>query len=87
MFLHLGQNIVVREENIVGIFDLDNTTESKWTRKMLERAQKEGRVISVGEDIPKSFVLYSDGKETTVYLSQLSSATLKQRLGSVLSDD
>lgn len=84
MYLHLGQDTVVREEDIVGIFDLDNTTESKWTRTMLEKAQEHGRVISVGDDIPKSFVLCSTADGFLVYLSQLNTATLRQRLGTVL---
>ena len=87
MYLHLGQDTVVREEDIVGIFDLDNTTESKWTRTMLEKAQENGRVISVGDDIPKSFVLCSKGDGFLVYLSQLNTATLRQRLSTVLGID
>ncbi len=84
MYLHLGQNTIVREEDILGIFDLDNTTESKWTRLMLEKAQEEGRVVSIGEDIPKSFVLCTEKRGTTVYLSQLSTSTLQQRIGTML---
>ena len=29
MYLHLGQETVVRERDIIGIFDLDNTTVSR----------------------------------------------------------
>lgn len=87
MYLHLGQNTVVREDEIVGIFDMDNTTESKWTRRMLEKAQKDGRVISVGDDIPKSFVLVHGPGGYTIYLSQLNTATLKQRSGTIIPEN
>ena len=80
MYLHLGQSVVVHQKDILGIFDLDNTSYSFRTRKFLEQAEKEGRVTAVFDDLPKSFVLCQDkdGK-TVVYLSQLSSATLRGR--------
>lgn len=80
MYLHLGQSVVVRQKDILGIFDLDNTTYSFRTRKFLERAEREGRMIAVTDDLPKSFIVCQgkDGK-AVVYLSQLSSATLRGR--------
>ena len=41
MYLHLGQSVVVPFQDVVGVFDLDNTTSSIHTRKFLERAEKE----------------------------------------------
>ena len=81
MYLHLGQSVVVPYRDIVGVFDLDNTTASRRTREMLEQAQREGRVVNVSDDLPKSFVLCRRGRagEERVYLSQLSAATLKGR--------
>ena len=46
MYLHLGQNTVITFDEIIGIFDLDNTTVAKKTRDYLSLAQKEGRVMS-----------------------------------------
>lgn len=57
MYLHLGQETVVRERDIIGIFDLDNTTVSRHTRKTLNEAEKAGRVINVTDDLPKTFVI------------------------------
>ena len=83
MYLHLGASVIVRRDGVLGIFDLDNTTASRITRDLLAKAQREGRVISAGEDLPKSFLLYQEGEgAATVYLSQLSPATLRRRLES-----
>ena len=84
MYLHLGQNTVCREEDVIGIFDIDNATYSKWTVKFLNNAEKNGKVVNIGDDIPRSFVVCSSGGETVVYLSQLNSATLRQRIGAAL---
>ena len=80
MYLHLGQSVVVPFRDVVGIFDLDTTSASPRTRGCLPRAEKEGRVVNVSEDLPKSFVLCvgRDGRRT-VYISQLSPATLLRR--------
>lgn len=79
MYLHLGQNVVVREESIVGIFDLDITSQSHITREYLAGCEKAGRVINVSEEIPKSYVLCDDGEKESLYISQLSTATLLRR--------
>ncbi|MCL2152948.1 MAG: DUF370 domain-containing protein [Oscillospiraceae bacterium] len=57
MYLHLGQNVVVFEDDIIGIFDMDNTTSSHITRKFLSNAEKTGKVINVSTEIPNSFII------------------------------
>jgi len=77
MYLHLGQSVVVPFRDVIGVFDMDNTTSSHLTRKFLERAEREGRVV----DLPKSFALCRAGDGApVVYLSQLSTATLLKRV-------
>ena len=80
MYLHLGQSVVVPFDNIIGIFDLDTSSWSHRTRSFLEKAEKEGRVVSATGDIPRTFTLcQGKDKPVTLYLSQLSPATLKGR--------
>ncbi|MCC8122813.1 MAG: DUF370 domain-containing protein [Oscillospiraceae bacterium] len=80
MYLHLGQSVVVALSDIIGIFDLDNTSSSHITRAFLKRQEQEKRVVNISDDLPKSFVLcQKKGKAPVLYLSQLSSATLKGR--------
>ena len=57
MYLHLGKGTVVNTGEIIGIFDLDITSQSHLTRKYLNLAEKAGQVINAAEDIPKSFVV------------------------------
>jgi extracellular matrix regulatory protein B len=80
MYLHLGQNTVIKLNEIIGIFDLETSTISKSTRNYLANAQKAGRVVNVSMEMPKSFVLCR-GKEDkiTVYITQISSSTLLKR--------
>lgn len=79
MYLFLGGDVSVREDSIIGVFDMDNTTVAASTRKFLSRAQKEGKVVTVSYELPKSFCLAAEGDKETVYISQISPATLKKR--------
>ena len=79
MYLHLGKGTIVDDRSILGIFDLDICSQSHLTRKYLRMAEKAGQVISAAEDIPKSFVVCMEEGKRSVYLSQMSSATLLKR--------
>lgn len=82
MYLHIGNEMIVNEQNIIGVFDIENTSVSKFTRDFLRKKQEKGRVVSVTEEIPKSFVVcVGPGRRETVYLSQLAASTLKKRSG------
>ena len=78
MYLHLGQDTLVNTKDIIGLFDLDNTTLSKDTRDTLAMAEKQGRVVNVSFELPKSFVVTA-GNPHQVYISQLGTDTLKKR--------
>ena len=79
MYLSIGNDMAVREKNIIGIFDLDNTSTSRRTREFLEKAEQEGQVVPC-DDLPKSFVLTSEYGFSRVHLTALASATLEKRL-------
>ncbi len=81
MYLYIGNDIVINTKDIVGIFDSDNTTVSKETRKFLNLSEKKGKIISVSNDIPKSFIICRDRKsgDKLTYLCQFSPSTLQKR--------
>ena len=80
MYLHLGKGTVVPKKEIVGIFDLDVTSQSHLTRRFLNAAEKAGEVENAAEDLPKSFVVCESGGKRRVILSQMASATLYKRI-------
>lgn len=83
MYLHLGQDVVIRMDEVVGIFDLDNATISKASRDFLAASTKRGEVVNVSMELPKSFVVCKNknSQPARVYISQISSATLRKRTG------
>ena len=79
MYLHLGQEVVVHSEEIIGIFDLEKATISKRTKEFIASASKHGKVVTVSYEMPKSFIITEKDGRMTVYISQISTATLRKR--------
>lgn len=80
MYLHIGMDTIINTKNITGIFDLDNATLSYKTRDFLSAAQAQGKIVNVCTDLPKSFILCCENEDFTVYICQLSPATLMKRM-------
>ncbi|MBE6838425.1 MAG: DUF370 domain-containing protein [Ruminococcus sp.] len=79
MYLHLGNDIVVHRSEIVGIFDIENTSIKKNTKEFLKYAEQSGEVINVSFEMPKSFVVCVKDGVQKVYISQISCQTLRKR--------
>ena len=76
MFITIAPEKIVKTDEIVGIFDLDTASQTKAAKEYLSRAEKEKRVVMTGTELPKSFVVMTDG---TVYLSQFAAKILTAR--------
>ena len=51
VYIHLGENTVINDREIIGIFDVENTTVSKITRDYLAKNEKKKNVyLSVGKN-------------------------------------
>lgn len=88
MFLEAGAGALIRQKNIVGIFDLDTSTLEEPTRRLLSRVEKQGHVTIAGEELPKAFILLAKktgpGPDRTtndesIVFSRFSSGVLAKR--------
>ena len=80
MYLHIGNNYSIDTRDLIGIFDIENTTVEKCTKLLLERAEKEHKCVYTTYEMPKSFIVTVRNGIERVYISQLSASTLKKRL-------
>lgn len=95
MYLHLGNDILVLTKDIVGIFDIENSTIAKSTKGFLAASEKAGKVVNVSTELPKSFIVCKapesgvqrkkkeKADNDIIYISQISPATLRKRAGFV----
>lgn len=75
MYLHIGENYVLKTDAVIGIFDMDTATVNKATRDYLNKAEKEKRIVYTSYDLPKSFIV----TEEKIYVSPLNTATILKR--------
>lgn len=76
MFLSLHNGYLLKEEEIIGIFDLDSATEMRDSRRFLREAEAGGKMRVAAKNIPRSFVVTADA----VYLSHASASSLYKSL-------
>lgn len=76
MYTLLGDTVVC-DRDIIGIFDMDQTTVSGKTRDFLKKSQNEGNLVTTSYELPKSFVVC---KENKVYITQYLPQTITRKI-------
>lgn len=81
MFLHLGADRVVPLNNVISITDM-KFFKSQINQEFLKTMEEEHMIVDISEGNPKSFIV----TDKIVYLSAISSLTLKKRAGQIFDD-
>ena len=80
MYLHLGNDVLINTKDIIGIFDIENTSTSRLTKKYLNDKSDKKTIVNVSYEMPKSFIICkNNSNEEILYISQISVATLRKR--------
>lgn len=83
MFIHIGHDTVIIDKEIIGIFDMENTTVMKKTVDYLNLAEKKGQVKNVAPyELPKSFIICQEPTGKVIYISPVSVGTILKRIES-----
>lgn len=77
--INIGGVYILPKEEILGVFDLDTASTKADTKRFLSSHEKKGRMVTVGLDIPKSFVVVAKGRREMVYITTLSSTSIQSR--------
>ena len=75
MYLHVGKNVIIKKENIIGIFDYQEMKKNEISNSLLERV----KIINTSDGIEKSVVITKEDDEIKAYISNISSTTLLKR--------
>lgn len=78
MFLHLGENVVIPQKEVIAILDMESVN-SIDSDRFLRISDEDGFVKRINNEIPKSIVLTERDKKSIIYLSPISSVTLVKR--------
>ncbi len=81
MYLNIGSDTVISDKNILGIFDLDNTTIKQATKDYINKSAENGECIYVSiEELPKSFIVTTKNNKKEIYISPLNTSTIFKRI-------
>lgn len=82
MFLHIGNDIILRESDIIAVCDMDTVTATPDGADFINRAGD--RIIDdMSGLLPKSFIVASDRfNGFKIFTSSLNSSTLLSRMNS-----
>lgn len=81
MYINIGTELLIKDNDILGIFDLDNTTVSKSTREYINNSEKNGECITISiEELPKSFIVTTKNNKKEIYISPLNTSTIFKRI-------
>ena len=75
MFLHLGGELTIKADDVIGIFDIEACSVSRMTAEFLNSCQKKGVVEYASMDMPKRFIVAAD----KTYISNVSHSTIVRR--------
>lgn len=73
MYLHVGEEVLVRTKDIIAILDIDSTSTSPFMEEFI--ARQEQQVVHLAKGTVKSIVVTGNH----IYYSPLASGTLKKR--------
>jgi extracellular matrix regulatory protein B len=73
MYLHVGEEVLVRTRDIIAILDIDSTSTSPFMEEFI--ARQEQQVVHLAKGTVKSIVVTGNH----IYYSPLASGTLKKR--------
>lgn len=79
MIVHIGNGVAIKSSEVVGIFDIENTSTGSITREFLNHFGKCLKVVNVSYSMPKSFILCNNEREKVLYVTNVSVSTLKNR--------
>ena len=76
MYVHIGKDVVVKTENIIGIFDIEKLEK----KNSLENVCKNlGISDKITENNQKSLIIVNKNNDTNGYISNISTITLGKR--------
>ena len=79
MYLHICKNIIIRTEEIIGIFDIEIIGKTKEYEQIYKKLKDEGNIEDVSNGQKKTFILTKKKGEYQGYVSNISVGTLAIR--------
>lgn len=78
MYLHIGKDYILNNNDIIGIFNINTLKKSNSYDYILENLSE--KVIDISGEKPKSLILVSKNNKNIAYISNILSSTIGNRI-------
>ncbi len=79
MYLHIGKDIIINNEDIIGIFNIDYVKNTKEYKKMIECLKENGDLINISDNQNKTFILTEKNTLIKGYITNIGTTTIGKR--------
>jgi hypothetical protein len=79
MYLHIGKDIVLKKEQIIGMFNVESILETKEFNIIIEKLKTENSITDISNGEPKTLILYKQKDNLCGVISNVSSNSLGKR--------
>ncbi len=77
--IHIGKNVILKREEIIGIFDIESIKNTKEFNIILNTLNNAGRIKDISEGEGKSIILYKENDNLCGVISNVSSNSIEKR--------
>lgn len=79
MYLHIGKDCVINNNDIIGIFTIDYIGNTKEYRNMKNHLEENKCFEDISNNQEKTFILLEKNKKIKAYISNISVSSIKKR--------
>ena len=80
MYLNIGKEYIIKDKDIIGIFNIDYIKNTKEYKAMYKSLEEENNIIKMGADKEKTFILVENNKNKKGYITNIGVNTIAKRL-------
>lgn len=80
MYLYVGEEKLIHNEDIIGIFNIQYIRNTKEYKSMYNSLTDENNIIDLSEGEGKSFILTEKNKNKKGYIAKIGANTILKRL-------
>ena len=80
MFLHIGNNIIIKQNEIVGIYNIKSLKKTDEYEKMLNNLKEKNKLIFNDNTEENTLIITEKNKKIKAYITNISSVTIAKRL-------
>ena len=83
MYLHIGKDKLIDDNNIIAILNIETLKEKENVENICKNMNFSDNIIDVSDGNKKSLIIIKEKKQTKGYISNISTITLEKRTNNI----